>query len=451
MATQDNWRFCTKCYSLFWYGDPAKGVCPAKGTHSPFQAESPTNAGTSWDFALQVASTSAPAPSPGGGGGASAAGTQGNWRFCTKCYSLFWYGNPTAGICPAGAAHSPLESASPTHAGSSWDFQLQVVPNSPPAPSPGGGGGASAAGTQGNWRFCTKCYSLFWYGFPTAGICPDGGAHSPLESASPTHAGTSWDFALQVASTSGAPLPFTKMSWGPSGTGPLSDSATVGSGGNECQYQVSVSIQQNGNCTFSGYYENRGNWTFPNIGTAPPQGFIVGLVVLDAAGRGYTFSYAGDVPSAPQPGATVQWNITKNNPAIAQNWDSIAAKNFAQGFWYNRYDESFWDVIGQVAGDVAQAASSILNWIEQNGPSIAQSLETVEQYVEVIIEIVAAAAAAAEPARPSLPAGVPTGAAASAGGGSSGLQASGTPAGNLAPPIGAKIPIDIPRATTPGS
>ena len=21
MATQDNWRFCTKCYSLFWYGD----------------------------------------------------------------------------------------------------------------------------------------------------------------------------------------------------------------------------------------------------------------------------------------------------------------------------------------------------------------------------------------------------------------------------------------------
>jgi hypothetical protein len=442
MATQDNWRFCTKCYSLFWYGDPAKGVCPAKGTHSPFQAESPTNAGSSWDFQLQVASTSVPAPSPGGGGGASAAGTQGNWRFCTKCYSLFWYGYPTAGVCPAGAAHSPLESASPTHAGSSWDFQLQVVPNSPPAPSPGGGGGASAAGTQGNWRFCTKCYSLFWYGYPTAGVCPAGAAHSPLESASPTHAATSVDFALQVTSASGAPLPFTKMSWGPSGTGPLSDSATVGSGGNECQFQVSLSIQQDGTCSFSGYYENRGNWTFPNIGTAPPQAYVVAMIVLDAAGKGYTFTYSGEVPSAPQQGAVAQWNITQNCPVIAENWDSIAAKNYASYYWYNNYDESPLQVLGGWAG-------SALNWLQQNAG-------TIEEFVSIFLEAFSGGDGSDTTQvvipRAPLPAGVPTGAAASAGGGSSGPQASGTPAGNLAPPIGAKIPIDIPpAATTPGS
>jgi hypothetical protein len=228
-------------------------------------------------------------------------------------------------------------------------------------------------------------------------------------------------YLRRTSSSTPPPPAYTEKSWGPFGTGPLSDSATVGSGGNECQYQVSVSIQQNGDCTFSGYYENRGNWTFPNFGTAPPQGFIVGLVVLDEAGRGYTFAYTGEVPSAPQQGAVAQWSIARNNPAIAQNWDSIAAKNYVQYFWYNRYDESIWSVIGDVA-------SAVLSWIGQNGPSILQGLEMAAQYVEVIIEI-AASAAAAEPVRPALPAGVPTGAAAAgSGGGSSGQQASAVPA-----------------------
>jgi hypothetical protein len=32
---------------------------------------------------------------------------QNNWRFCQKCYSLFWYGRPDNGVCPAGEAHEP--------------------------------------------------------------------------------------------------------------------------------------------------------------------------------------------------------------------------------------------------------------------------------------------------------------------------------------------------------
>ena len=369
--------------------------------------------------------------------------TQDNWRFCTKCYSLFWYGYRAKGVCPAKGAHSPFEAESPTHAGSRLGPGAGVVPNSPPAPSPGGGGGASAAGTQGNWRFCTKCYSLFWYGNPTAGICPDGGAHSPLESASPTHAGTSWDFQLQVASTSPAPLPFTKMSWGPWGTGPLSDSATVGSGGNECQYQTSLSIQQDGTCNFSGYYENRGNWTFPNIGTAPPQAYVVAMIVLDAAGKAHTFTYSGEVPSAPQQGAVAQWNITHNCPTIAENWDSIAATNYATTYWYNSYDEDLGTVIGNWV-------NSALNWLGQNAGTIAQALEQAGQIALEIVQAFADSSADSDEIvvhRAPLPPGVPTGTAASAGG-ASGLRASATPAGNLAPPIGAKIPIDVPRATT---
>jgi hypothetical protein len=35
---------------------------------------------------------------------------------------------------------------------------------------------------QGAWRFCTKCRSLFFDGFPTKGICPAGGGHSAAAS-----------------------------------------------------------------------------------------------------------------------------------------------------------------------------------------------------------------------------------------------------------------------------
>ncbi|MEU1374975.1 hypothetical protein ABZ442_15070 [Streptomyces triculaminicus] len=29
----------------------------------------------------------------------------------------------------------------------------------------------------GYWWICTKCYGLFFWGYPTKGACPAGGAH----------------------------------------------------------------------------------------------------------------------------------------------------------------------------------------------------------------------------------------------------------------------------------
>jgi hypothetical protein len=40
---------------------------------------------------------------------------QNNWRFCNKCYSLWWNGRPDNGHCPAGGAHE---------GSGSWDFCL---------------------------------------------------------------------------------------------------------------------------------------------------------------------------------------------------------------------------------------------------------------------------------------------------------------------------------------
>jgi hypothetical protein len=41
-ATQDNWRFCSKCLSLFWNGATHNGHCPAGGAHKA----------DSWNFYL---------------------------------------------------------------------------------------------------------------------------------------------------------------------------------------------------------------------------------------------------------------------------------------------------------------------------------------------------------------------------------------------------------------
>jgi hypothetical protein len=196
MGAQSNWRFCVKCFGLFWYGYPTKGTCPRGGGHDP---------GGSWDFSLVVLDTNPPAPNPGGGG--SGPPVQSNWRFCTKCFGLFWYGYQTAGSCPLGGAHSPHRSASPTGAWSSINLGLPVVDtNAPPARAGGGGTGVPR---QSNWRFCTKCFGLFWYGYSSAGQCPTGGEHSPHQSASPSGAGSSWNFGLDVVTT----LPATGRLW----------------------------------------------------------------------------------------------------------------------------------------------------------------------------------------------------------------------------------------------
>jgi hypothetical protein len=80
---------------------------------------------------------------------------QSNWRWCSNCQGLFFAGNPTLGVCPAGGAH--------TDAGS----DNYVLPDL-----------ASGQPGQSNWRWCSNCQGLFFAGGPTLGVCPAGGAHT---------------------------------------------------------------------------------------------------------------------------------------------------------------------------------------------------------------------------------------------------------------------------------
>jgi hypothetical protein len=57
---------------------------------------------------------------------------------------------------------------------------------------------------QNNWRFCSKCYCLWFNGLLNNGVCPAGGGHSANETvghqadrpANPHGGPASWNFIL---------------------------------------------------------------------------------------------------------------------------------------------------------------------------------------------------------------------------------------------------------------
>ncbi|SHN32803.1 hypothetical protein [Actinacidiphila paucisporea] len=81
-ATQTYWRFCSKCYGMFYWGYSGNGVCPAGADHLA----------QGYNFVLPHDVVETPT-------------AQAYWRFCSKCYGMFYWGYSTRGRCPAGADH----------------------------------------------------------------------------------------------------------------------------------------------------------------------------------------------------------------------------------------------------------------------------------------------------------------------------------------------------------
>ncbi|MFC0431843.1 hypothetical protein [Kutzneria buriramensis] len=132
LSTQNQWRFCQKCYGLFFWGYPTNGVCPAGADHSA--------QGFNFTLSYDVAPN---------------ANAQDNWHFCQKCFGMFFRGYPTDGVCPAGGGHDAQ--------GFNFVLTHDVAPT----------------GTaQNQWRFCQKCFGQFYWGYPGNGVCPAGADHS---------------------------------------------------------------------------------------------------------------------------------------------------------------------------------------------------------------------------------------------------------------------------------
>ncbi|MFJ8390383.1 hypothetical protein ACIQ9Q_38965 [Streptomyces sp. NPDC094438] len=131
-AGQDNWRFCVKCYVMFYYGYPDNGRCAAGADHSM--------AGYNFDIPYDIPET---------------PNAQANWRFCTRCYTMYFFGYPSGGWCPVGGSHNA--------AGFNFVLPHDIV---------------ETPNAQAYWRFCTNCFALFFWGYPEKGRCPAGGGHN---------------------------------------------------------------------------------------------------------------------------------------------------------------------------------------------------------------------------------------------------------------------------------
>ncbi len=133
IGDQESWRFCDKCFSMFYDGAAAKGKCPADGGDHHAQG---------FFFTPHYDDATPAQPS-----------VQYNWRFCSKCFAMF-YNASTQGRCPSGGAH----------VAQGFNFGLNYA-------------ATASSSSQTEWRFCQQCFALFYNGGSFKGRCPAGGGH----------------------------------------------------------------------------------------------------------------------------------------------------------------------------------------------------------------------------------------------------------------------------------
>lgn len=135
---QSEWRYCTKCQSLFYNGYAQKGLCSAGGNH--------TAQGYNFTLLYNTAVNSF---------------AQKDWRFCDRCYNMFYDGYPDKGTCMG----TPKEEIPGEHEADGFNF---ILTHDAP----------ESASAQGAWRYCSKCSMMFYNGYATKGICTKGGEHT---------------------------------------------------------------------------------------------------------------------------------------------------------------------------------------------------------------------------------------------------------------------------------
>jgi hypothetical protein len=136
----------------------------------------------------------------------------------------------------------------------------------------------------------------------------------------------------------------------------------------KCNYTLNLTIRNDGTCRFWGSYTNLGD--APGV-TAPDQTFGVSIAVGDSNGQAYAFNAGGKVHSAPQSGSTFSWDQTQKSPAIANNWEAILLRHYANYGYSNSV------TISDVLSEIGTAAGQIANTVK----AVAGAVETVIQVV----------------------------------------------------------------------
>lgn len=89
--------------------------------------------------------------------GVSGPNREGGWRTCAHCRALFWAASEPQGVCPGRRGGHVVEAGA---------HEFQLVRGVPPGPL-----------QQDNWRFCDKCYGLFYFPHNADAACPAGADH----------------------------------------------------------------------------------------------------------------------------------------------------------------------------------------------------------------------------------------------------------------------------------
>ena len=223
---QGDWRFCGKCSVMFFDGDPnRKGACPADGLN---------HAASGFMFVLPHDVPESP-------------NAQGAWRFCNRCFAMFFDGAPDKGACDAGPGG---------HAAQGFVF---VLPHDVP--------GSSTAQTA--WRFCGKCFGMFFDGSENKGHCGGTGGHVAA------------GFMFVLPHLDDEVLTFD--------SGPITSNLPLGG-------SAHLVVNRTGTFTFSTHAHDSG---FDNIG------YSLAAVLMSSQGVAFSFTRQGGVEGRPaaRPGA----------------------------------------------------------------------------------------------------------------------------------------------------
>jgi len=246
---QSQWRYCDKCEALFFNGFPTKGTCPGGGGHNA----------QGYNFEL-----------PHGNQLLETEKSQVNWRYCSKCFSMFYDGFADKGKCAGGGGH----------AAQGYKFRL-------PHDMPGD------AADQIEWRYCQKCHVMFYNGFPGKGKCPVGGAHSAYGYVFVLPFGHPPDISIRSN--------VTTQGWAPIGG------------------WVQVDAHSNGSYSFAGHMHNSGGLNLR---------YTLAAVLVTPTGQSFGFARNNHRVDGTE---TVfgrnrddDWNSPGSDIEITRNWDQVS-------------------------------------------------------------------------------------------------------------------------------
>jgi hypothetical protein len=282
---QGDWRFCGKCSTMFFDGDPnRKGACPADGQN---------HSANGFTFTL-------PHDIPEAGNG------QGQWRFCDKCFAMFFDGDPNRkGVCDAGGGHQ------------SQGF-LFVLPHDVP-------GSATA---QSAWRFCSKCFVMFFDGSDNKGHCAAGAGHAAQ------------GFMFVLPHLDDEVLTFD--------TGPITSNLPLGG-------SAHLVVNKTGAFTFNSHAHDSG---FDNIN------YTIAAVLMSSQGLALSFAHQGSVEGTTaglpfgSPKRGDDFITAGTNQAITDNFEKIRGAVLVGQL---AGTDTLTDAIHQLIQDALQSAAKQLS------------------------------------------------------------------------------------------